>query len=662
MKTIWNDQDIIIVNNIRVLNKDATVRFYEMYKDKFVNPIDVDKQLFTEEWAIKVIEKYPIKSLEELIEEDLLNINPLTKETFMRYIMDLPQKHDIKDINKIKEFGYLFSKKFNIVFDEKLYKKILEEKMYLNYVEKFALDTIFNDKVKTLDSLLSLLKALSNGKYKQEEVSSNVISYLEKNNYFSQYGKKSMELGEFLKLLNSEHYAFNNIIDSICDKFNIEDINIAIENCLKGKKIEKKYNYLNDFIKEYLKENKYESFASGRYLELLIYNIYKKFPKVSDFMVRQLIINNLNDDYEFNEANITLGIVLYRENMKLNHKIEKDGLDNYMDKYVYNYLYGIKDGLINSHLYLNEANWKLVVKDVIERTYRLYNLYKKEQITYNEAILLKKLLVDIKDYSIKYNSKMYSLLLSALKIDILEYKKICKELDNNKWNEIKKNNDKLLREDILSGRFDIVHDYLLNEKERKVIDNQDFLDSVNMSFDKICYLSASKNFKNMLIIDARHITYEQLIEYLSCLYYKDVDNFAKYCDKLGYSRIKGIHDLLKQFEEYPYDCIDPLIEDMDKRKELEVDKIFKRKKPNSKKSKRKTFYSFIIGSSIISSIYMSMNHNTLDVVNYHSKALDNILSNTETLECLNEKIDDKTLFVLDSLDTFYSNDDNVKSL
>ena len=56
MKTIWNDQDIIIVNNIRVLNKDATVRFYEMYKDKFVNPIDVDKQLFTEEWAIKVIE------------------------------------------------------------------------------------------------------------------------------------------------------------------------------------------------------------------------------------------------------------------------------------------------------------------------------------------------------------------------------------------------------------------------------------------------------------------------------------------------------------------------------------------------------------------------------------------------------------------------------
>lgn len=637
MNIIWSEQDIIIVNNIRVLNKDATRRFYEAYKDKFINPIDINKQLFTEEWATKVIEKYPIKSLEEQIEEDLLNINPLTPEIFVRYIVDLPKKYNLRDVNKIKEYGYIFSKKFNIVFDEKLYKRIVEEKIYKNYIELYDLDVIFKDKVKDLDSLLSLLKALNNGKHNRFEVAMHVLSYLDNNNYFNKYGKKSMELGIFLKSLNSEHYAFNNIIDSICDKFNIEDINTVISECLKGKKIEKKYINVNEFIVDYLKQNKYESFASGRYLELLIYNIYKNFPNTSDFMVRQLIVQNLNDDYEFNEANITLGIVLYRENMKLNQKIETSGLKAYMDKYIYNYLYGIKDGLINSHLYLNENNWKLVVKDIIEKTYKLYKEYKKEHISYNDAILLRNLLVDIKEYSIKYNSKIYKLLLSAMKIDIIEYKKICNELDNNKLNEYKINDDKILREDVLSGKFILVHEYLLNDKKRKMIDNSIFLDSVNMSFDKICYLSASKNFKDMLMIDARHITDNQLIEYLSCLYYKNVDNFIDFCNQLGYMRVKGIHDLLKDFSEYPYDSVNKIIENMDKNKELEVDKIFKRKKPNSKKSKKKTFFAFIIGSSIISNIYMSMNHNNIGVVNGQSESLNSIVSSTESLEDLNEK-------------------------
>lgn len=367
MKVLWSKDDIIISKSgVSLLNKEASKRFYVVYKDK----IDAKyaDYLFPVDMAQKAYESCP-RSVSEILgksigdeekilseyEKRFLNKTPDIKE-FFEFLYSIPKLLNRKvDLEELKKFGSKLNKS---LFD-------LNEEIFSIYVlindNNFSF--ILENNCNNLYDLLNVLNVLKKVNTNPYDISCELIdSWLLKNKYYTLELKN--EFIKFIEILSNKqdaYYMSNELLKYLNSKYDIKSLNDY------GISVEEQINIVSNFdnTPEYLFKlasvlNKEDGISKEELIKYALF-IKKKFnvdyeENSLKFFVRlpyeknPVQLTNLLDDtnnlYDLLKL-LQLPIIYNFDVCELNMK----ELNNWFDKHGY---YEIKKYKILENKFLSE--------------------------------------------------------------------------------------------------------------------------------------------------------------------------------------------------------------------------------------------------------------------------------------------------------------------
>jgi hypothetical protein len=227
------DETIITPDGIKYLNKEASRKFYELYKDIIGDRYS--NTLFRYDLVLKACSSLPRK-------KELSDIEKL-KEEYNKLVVD-------GEISKKNFYSLLYScsriiKKRVSLNDLKEYAKELNNDLYGNNVNEFDLyivlcqkgfNFVLNNYCENLDDLLYLLELEKEFDIKSEDVECEVIDNWIMNNKFYSF-KHKKDFINFLSEIRKDKYYYSTelflFLDNKYDLFSITEYGVVIEEQLK---------------------------------------------------------------------------------------------------------------------------------------------------------------------------------------------------------------------------------------------------------------------------------------------------------------------------------------------------------------------------------------------------------------------------------------------
>ena len=227
------DETIITPDGIRYLNKEASRKFYELYKD--IIGENYNNTLFRYDLVLKACSSLPRK-------KELSDIDKLKNE-YNKLVVN-------GEISKKDFYSLLYScskiiKKRVSLNDLKEYAKELNSDLYGNNENEFDLYIILCKKgfkfvldnyCENLDDLLYLLELKKSFEITSNDVECEVIDNWIMNNKFYSY-KHKKEFNSFINELKKDKYYYSNeiflFLESKYDLFSLSEYGVAIEEQIK---------------------------------------------------------------------------------------------------------------------------------------------------------------------------------------------------------------------------------------------------------------------------------------------------------------------------------------------------------------------------------------------------------------------------------------------
>lgn len=242
MEILWSKEDIVVSKNgVLLLNKAASKRFYEVYKDKIDSKYA--NNLFPVEFAQKAYNICP-RNIEDILGK-IKNDDEIVYEEYKKFF-SVKQPDYISFFNFLYSISKLLDK--NVTIDEmKIFGFRLNKTLFKKYEENFSrfvklkdgdLLSVLNNECNSLDDFLDILNIVKLFDINSIEINLDLIdNWLLENGYYSlNYAKEFKEfIGKLSK--DTENYYFGKTIAKyLFTKYDIKSFvnsSISIEEQIK---------------------------------------------------------------------------------------------------------------------------------------------------------------------------------------------------------------------------------------------------------------------------------------------------------------------------------------------------------------------------------------------------------------------------------------------
>ena len=371
MNNFCNEDELITTSNgIRYLNKEASRRFYELYKD--VIDEKYSDTLFRYDLALKAYQSLPREIKKELSDIDKLKIeyNKLTNDNI---------------INKKDFFSLLYScskiiKKRVSLNDLKEYAKELNNDLYSNNINEFDLYItlcqkgfifVLNNCCETLEDLLYIFNLEVELDINSDDISNEIIDeWINKNNFYSK--DNINDFNRFISNIKISNNCYSNelflYLNKKYDLISISKYSISIEEEIKIKdNFESNVDYifkipsiLNREI-EYDELINYALYIKDKYKIDYDENSLKLYIRIKDINKPVILTNLLGYvDNLYDLLTLLQLPIIYKFEVE---NIDLSLLDNWLNKHNY---YSLKNKKVLETKFLNSL--KTCPKDYFDST------------------------------------------------------------------------------------------------------------------------------------------------------------------------------------------------------------------------------------------------------------------------------------------------------